>query len=439
MEVSYNLRYQKSNFSNRVILDKEGEIIIYGKGFRLKGKGASDKGELINFSELKEFYYRDEKIFFITFTKEKYTLADAGTQFEQLVVDIYKARNEFLMDALFMKGGKLKAEYEGSFQRVSKFAKLINKSPAKLRLYEKSLVIVPPKQDAFSVHFDFVNFYEFDELDYQLKITLDDGTTIAISQLGNDYEFFQEKMEGLLGGMYEEIVNEVMKVAFMEFHAATLLKLAYKMKGGKAASLKEIQKMDKELAVAVENFIFQDDSLKAKMRMLRDMCDESKVFYGIAKDIAVKGSFVRWVMYAIPEKNVVGFCILPRWQEGGKSVAGNGAAPVVGERYDTFFYKVIMESGNPILKLEDKIMEINQALVNLNFAKDPCYKDKRDLRHSPYQYAIRKLPYLRILRKSFAGQANAVDSEQWHKQVEQVFKNAEIREGAPAVAASKND
>ena len=438
MEISYNLRYQKSNFSNRVIIDKEGEIIIYGKGFRLKGKGAADKGELINFSEIKEFYYRNDKIFFITFTKEKYTISESGTQFDQMLIDVFKARNEFLMDALFMKGGKLKAEFEGSFQRVSKFAKLINKSPAKFRLYEGSLVIVPPKQDAFSIHFDFVNFYEFDELDYQLKIVMDDGTTISISQLGNDYEFFQEKMEGLLGGMYGELVNDVLKVAFMEFHATTLLKLAYKMKGGKAASLKEIQKMDKELAVAVETFIFQDENLKKKMKMLRDLCDENQVFYGIAKDDAVKNSFIRWVMYAVPEKNVVGFCILPRWQEGGRSVvsaegASGGKAPVnlarPAERYDTFFYKIIMENGNPALKLEDKLMEINQALVNLHFAKDPCYKDKRDLRHSPYQYAIRKLPYLRILRKSFVGQANAVEVDQWQKQVEQVFKNAEIKDG----------
>ena len=187
MEVSYNLRYQKSNFSNKVVIDKEGEIIIYGKGFRLKGKGAGDKGELINFSELKEFYYKDEKIIFITLNKEKYILTDSGNLFDQLLIDIYKARNEFLMDALFMKGGKLRAEFEGNFERLSKFNKLINKGHAKIKLFEKSLVLVPEIQDAFAINFDFVSFYEFDELDYSLKIVTDDGSTITVSQLGNDY------------------------------------------------------------------------------------------------------------------------------------------------------------------------------------------------------------------------------------------------------------
>jgi len=421
MEVTYNLRYQKTNFSNKIILDKEGEVIIYSKGFRLKGKGAADKGELINFSEIKEFYYRNDKIFFVTFMKEKYTLSEAGTLFDQLVSDIYKSRNEFLMDALFMKAGKLKAEYDGAFQRVSKFAKPINKGSAKLRLYEGSLVIIPARQDAFSIHFDFVNFYEFDEDEYTLKVVMDDGTTIFFSQLGNDFEFFHEKMDGLLGGMYMSLVNDVLKQAFMQFHAATLLKLAYKMKGGKAVSLKDLQKMDKELAQEVESFIFQDEGLKAKMKFLRDQVDEYNVYYGIAQDNAVKNSFIRWVMYAIPSNNCVAFCILPRWQQGGTpAIAGKP------ERHDTYFYKIIMEQGAPADKVEDKVMEIDQALVNLHFAKDPCYKDKRDLRHSPYQYAIRKLPYLRILRKSFAGCANAPEVDGWTKQAQEILKNMKV-------------
>lgn len=85
-----------------------------------------------------------------------------------------------------------------------------------------------------------------------------------------------------------------------------------------------------------------------------------------------------------------------------------------------------MEQGNPADKVEDKIMEIDQALVNLHFAKDPCYKDKRDLRHSPYQYAIRKLPYLRILRKSFAGCASASDVDEWTKQAKEIMKNMKV-------------
>lgn len=408
MEVSYNLRYQKSSFSNRIILDKEGEIIIYTKGFRLKGKGATDKGELINFSEIKEFYTRNDKLFFITFIKEKYVLLDAGNLFDQLLIDLYRARNEFLVDALFMKGGKLRAEFEADFQRFSKFEKLINKGHSKLKLYETSLVVIPEVQDAFAIHYDFVNFHEFDDLEYVLKVVMDDGVNILFSKLGNDFEFFQEKMDELLGGMYERLVNETLKEIFPEFHAGTLLKLAYKMKGGKAVALKDIQKIDKELAIAVDNFIFENEDFKKRTKILRDLVDEYGIYFGLAQDKAVKGSFIKWVMFTVPEKNVVAFCILPRWQQ-----------TVV----DSYFFKIIMEKGNPAEKIEDKVREIDQALVVLDFVKDPCYKDKRDLKHSPYQYAIRKLPFLRILRKSYIGKADALDIKEWQNQVKEIFKN----------------
>ena len=419
MEVSYNLRYQKSSFSNKMLLDKEGEVIIYGKGFRLKGKGAQDKGALINFSEIKEFYYRDEKIFFITFSKEKYVLLEAGTLFNDLLADLFKARNEFLLDALFMKRGKLKAEFEGYFERLSKFGKFINKGNAVLKLFERSLVVVSNTQDAFAVHYDFVNFHEFDEDEYTLKIVMDDGVTIMFSKLGNDFEFFMDKMNDLLGGMYERLVNDVLKVVFPYFHAGILLKLAYKMKGGKAVSLVDIKKIDKELAQMVDEVVIEGEDFRKKTDLLRNMTDEYGIFYGLTEDEAVKGSFIKWVMFAIPEKNIVAFTILPRWK-GEKEEAGKK------QPHDMYFFKIIIEKGSPAEKVEDKIREIDQALIVLNFAKDPCYKDKRDLRHSPYQYAIRKLPFLRILRKSYVGKVGSEDVNEWQKQAKEIMKGAEL-------------
>lgn len=417
MEVSYNLRYQKSNFSNRVLLDKEGEVVIYTKGFRLKGKGAGDKGELINFAEIKEFYYKNDKLVFITFGKEKYILSDAGNLFDQFLADIYQARNEFLMDALFMKGGKLKAEFDADFQRLSKFAKFINKGTCKIRLYEKSMIIVPIDQDAFSLYYDFVSFYEFDEDDYSLKLVMDSGDTILVSKLGNDFDIFKEKMESLLGGMYEKLINETLREAFPQFNAGTLLKLGYKMKSGKAVSVKDMTKIDADLAASVDKFIFEDEKFREKVSFLRNLTNDYEVFYGLRKDPTVPDAFIKWVMYAIPSKNIVAFSILPRWREGDSELDTN----------DTFFYRIIIEHGNPADKVEDKIMEINQALLTLDFAKDPCYKDKRELKHSPYQYAIRKLPFLRILRKSFVGKVSATDVKDWQVSVSQMFAKAELK------------
>jgi hypothetical protein len=418
MQVSYNLKYQKSNFLNKVLIEKEGEIVVYDKGFRLKGKGAGDKGELISFSDLKEFFYKNDRLFFITFNKEKYTLSNLGTLFDEFLLTIYKARNEFLIDALFMRHGKLKYEFEGNFERVSKFSKLINKGKCKIKLYERSLVIVPENQDVFSLNFNFVNYHEFNEDEYTFKIMMDDGVSVFISQLGNDFEVFMESVQNLLGGMYEKIVNEDLKNVFCEFDSATLLKFAYKVKGGKSISLKEINKIDKTLAEKVLEFFFDDKVFAEKCEMFNEMTDEYSRFFGVARDPINPNGFIRWIMYSVPSKNTVAFSVLPRWVD---------ANPVAnGGNNEMYFFKIIIEKGVPSEKVEDKILEIEQALVNLNFAKDPCYKDKRELKNSPFKYAIRKLPFLRILRKSFSGKASAPDVKEWQKQAKEIMEKSII-------------
>jgi len=423
MQVSYNLKYQKSNFLDRVLIEKEGEVIIYDKGFRLKGKGAGDKGELISFSEIKEFYYKNDKLLFITFNKEKYALSNLGTQFDEFLRTIYKARNEFLVDALFMKHGKLVSEFEGSFERISKFNKPINKGHGKIKLHERSIIIVPENQDAFSVNFNFVSFHEFDEDDYRLKITMDDGVCIFISQLGNDFEFFQEGVENVFGAMYEKIVNNDMKDIFCEFDAATLLKLAYKIRGGKSASLKEIRKINKVLEEKVMEFFFDDPFFKEKCEVFDDVTDEYTRFFGISRDPFSKDGFIRWIMYAVPANNIVAFSVLPKWTDPLNRPDDQKIQP---SSHDMYFFKIIMEKGVASEKVEDKVLEIEQSLITLNFAKDPCYKDKHELKNSPYKYAIRKLPFLRILRKSFVGKASMNDVRDWKKQAQEIMNKSKI-------------
>jgi hypothetical protein len=114
------------------------------------------------------------------------------------------------------------------------------------------------------------------------------------------------------------------------------------------------------------------------------------------------------------------FSILPRWEN-----AKAGENPQK-RKDETFFYKIIMEKGNALEKTEDKVREIEQALLSLNFAKDPCYKDKRELKYSPFQYAIRKMPFLRILRKSFSGMAASEDVQLWKEQAGKILDEAVI-------------
>jgi len=415
MEVSYSLRFKKSSLLKSSVIDKEGEIIIYEKGFRIKGKGANDNGELLSFSEIKEFYHRDDKIYFVTFLKEKYVLLDAGTQINQIILDLYKSRNSFLIDALFMKKGSLKFEFDADFSRTSKSGKLINYGECKLKFYEKSLVVFPKLQDAFAVHYDFIKSHNFNDFDYTFEIITDDDLKITFSKLGNDFELLEEKVNTILGMLYADLVNNVFRKIFPSYTSSDLLKLAYKIKNGKTASIKEIKKINDELIDDLKVFFTEDESYLDKINYLSSVCNTDEVRYGFTKDSINSENYTKWCLFPIPSKNLVAICVLPRWEDTDSK-----------SNLDFLFFKIIMEKGDPETKIIDKINEITQALVVLDFIYEPCYIEKKKLKHSPFQYATRKLPFLRILRKSFCGIASNSELPLFKEEVGKIMSSSEI-------------
>ncbi|MFH1720551.1 MAG: hypothetical protein ABH856_03025 [Patescibacteria group bacterium] len=420
MQVSYNLKYRKANFHNKILLQKEGEIILQEDGFRLKGKGATDQGEFINFSDIKELYLRTTSLAFTTFAKEKYTLCDAGSLFEDFVIDFFKIRNSFLSRALFMRQGEFIADYDGYFERVNRFGKLIGKGRTSIKLHEDSLVIVPQKLNAFPVHFHFVSSHEFDELDYNLKLVCDDGSTVHISQLGDMYENFEEDFNKALGAMYERIVHDLKDLLYSG-NTEALLKIINLMKGGRAVQLKKAHKIDGEIYQKILDTGFLNEAANGRFDFLKNTAGanfEENLYVGIGKPDKNQERFVPWVMWADPMKNIVAFTFMPSL---------NGDTPDLNvPKADMYFFKIIMERGNPGDKVKDKVLEVEQALLLLHFNTKPLYEDRREIRKTEFKYAIRKLPFLRILRKSFIGKLEARKIESWGKDLEKILAAAKI-------------
>ena len=111
----------------------------------------------------------------------------------------------------------------------------------------------------------------------------------------------------------------------------------------------------------------------------------------------------------LPEKNVV------------VAVITNG-----GYR-GAYFFKIIMEKGEPQEKVHEKLLEVNQALLKLKFVTTPFYKDKRELRRSIYRFALRKLPYLRLLRRSYVGRLTPFNEVDWDKRITDIYGKAELK------------
>jgi len=413
----YNLKYKKFNHFGKLILEKEGEIVISKDGFQLKGKGAQDVGETMGFGDIKEWQCKDDFVSFVSLNKDKYVLTHFGNLYNDFLFDFVRARNEFLLKALFMTDGEFVEEFEGDFEIFSKYDKSLSHGHGKFRVYESSLVIVPDARDAFSISFNFLKRVDIDEEFYEVHMFLDQGFIIHFKRLGTVFDEFNEKIGEVQQKMYQKIVDDLKEI-LLEFDSATLIKLAYEMKKGKAVNLKKMKKMNDKLPAAMKDIVLHDDLSKKHFEDFSKMTDEEYIYLGISTEhpkhqpAGINLNYSTWYFIGIPEKNLV----VAEITNGGYRGA--------------YFFKIIMEKGDPKEKIEEKLLEINQALLKMKFVTTPFYKDKRELRRSIYRFALRKLPYLRLLRRSYVGRLTPFNEVDWEKRLNDIYKKAEINVNA---------
>lgn len=410
----YNLKYKKQNQLGKVLLEKEGEIIISKDEFQLKGKGATDIGEKIQFSNIKEWRVRDDHITFTTISKEKYTLNNLGNLFSDFLHDFVKARNDFLMKALFMTDGEFINEFDSDYEIFSKYEKSLSRGSAKLKLYERSIVIVPFERDAFSISLNFLKKVDVDEEFYEVHLILDQGFVIHFKKLGSAFEEFNHQMEQLQQKMYQDTIDKL-KDILLDYDSSTLIKLGYEMKRGKAVNTNKISKINKELLESMKEIVIHDDLAKKHYEYFEKMADPEHIYFGISPEPPkhqpkeMNCPYSTWYFMGIPEKNVV----IAEITNGGYR--------------GVYFFKIIMEKGEPAEKVEEKLLEVNQALLKMKFVTTAFYKDKRELRRSIYRFALRKLPYLRLLRRSYVGRLTPFNEVDWDKRIGDIFQKAELK------------
>jgi len=411
----YNLKYKKLNQFQKVLLEKEGEIVISKDGFQLKGKGAGDVGETISFADIKEWKTKDEILVFITVSKEKFVLGNMGNLFNDFLRDFVKARNEFLLKALFMTDGEFVAEYEGDFEIFSKYEKSLSKGHSRIQLFENSIIIVPEIRDAFSISLNFLKRVDIDEEFYEIHLVLEQGFVIHFMKLGSIFEEFTEKLQMLQQQMYQHTVDSFKEI-LLEFDSATLIKFAYEMKRGKAVNTKKLKKINEKLADTVKEIVLHDDVSKRHFEYFSKMANPDEIYFGISPEPpkhqprGQENPYSTWYFVGIPDKNIV----VAEITNGGYKGA--------------YLFRIIMEKGDPYEKIEEKLLEVNQALLKLKFVTTPFYKDKRELRRSAYRFALRKLPYLRLLRRSYVGRLTPFNDIDWDKRMNDILGKAKLPE-----------
>ncbi len=407
MAVSYSVKFKKMNFSGKAIIEKEGEIVFDRKYFRLKGKGANDHGEIVNFTDIKETRADKDKFIFTTFSKEQFELSRFGDSVENFLTDFYRIKNEFFAENLFMRIGMLVGQFDCSVELVNQFGKTLNKGSSVIFFFEQSILFLPKFSDAFSVNLNFMRHHQFNDEEYLLQIETDSGTKINVSKLGSHFDDARECLEGCLEKMYQRVLNRLNSV-LSGFSLTVLLKLAYMIKDGKAVEISALKKLDASLPSKVLELAFAGNpDLERKIQFIRSLDKEEKFFVGFSltdenggRDVKVRAWFL---------------CALPTFNTIMMGISNNPNEKRV------FFFRIVMEQGIAVDKLEGKVLEINQCMVIFDYDLSPLLKDKNELRKTKYRVAILRMAFLRLFRRSLLGFNQSGDLEKFKDDAQRFF------------------
>jgi hypothetical protein len=410
MALTYSLRYQKLNAFNKMVLEKEGEVVIERQSFRLKGKGAQDMGEQIFYSDMKDLVIKDESLSFHTHRGEKFYLSNFFNLFDSFLKDFSKVRNDFLAESLFMKVGMLYEEYDAHVEILLADGSVINKGKSRLQFYEGSVVIIPELRECFVMYLDFIKHHEFDEDDYVLRLYLDQGYTVNISKLGTSFEDALQTLESFLGKMYGRVINNLQEM-LPEFDSATLLKLAYKLKGGRALQFSTLKKMHDDMPAKLYQLAFSNHpEMKERADYLKAQCGDENFFLGLSfyTKPETKETIMRsWFVAGLLDKNVMAFGMMHKPNE-------------------VLIHLFRITTMIPVLKekLMERVLELDQMLLVFRFDLSPLMKDVKELRKSRYKTAVKKLPFFRNLRMAFLWRIMQPTMEQFTSQLEKVFQRS---------------
>lgn len=401
----------------------------------------------------------------ITFTSnEKLILNGLGYQYEDFIFQLHKLRNELMLKYLLMQESLIQAGFEGQYAITN--AEGQNKTGhCEIRLYEVALVILPQKADPIRIPYCYIS--QMSKGDYKLALTDEFQQKIELSQLGSNFDPLAKALSDAFNRMITR-TQETIKELIPETDPATLRKLASPMKDGRAANRKDIGQLSSDFWRRLTKQI-DEANLKPEYDFLESMALKDQICVGVKRGLMgnLTGSYT-WLLFPIIDSqsgkltNAVALEAFNQNEQqtsqenheqtytsediGGneesnkqneskvsEDIGGNEEGDQQNESKEpattgaTYFFRLMGRNEFAQAKdeerskqLDDFILNLNRAMIDINFRREPIYLSDYQLdstRYTQYRFAIQNIPSLRLLRNLFIGRVIHSSLEQWKSDI----------------------
>ncbi len=386
----------------------------------------------------------DYKIDLFLTSKEKLNLWGLGYQYEDFLFQLYKLRNELMLKYLLIDESLLKGGFEGKYRQLDPNGQTNQTGNCEIRLYDTALVVLPQKSDPIRLPYCYIT--NVNKQDYTLRITNESQEKIEFTQLGQNFDPLAKALSDALNKMNLR-TQENIKELIPEATPLTINKLASLMKDGRAAKRKEIELQSQEFWRRLEKKI-DEAGITKEYGFLNSLAAKDQVCVGVKRGLMgdLTGTYI-WMMFPLlsPGANRLSNTIAieafntenNEKQQGSSEIPVSEADEEISQNQTeeqkpattgaTYFFRIMERKEYAKTKdedlareLEDFIKNINRAMIDVNFRREPIFLSEDQLestKYVQYRFAIARIPSLRMLRSLFIGRVIHSSPEQWKTDV----------------------
>ena len=365
----------------------------------------------LTFREILKVSEKDYHVFLDLVSKEKIILFDFGYKQEDFLRLLSKFRNQMLLEDLLMQETIKKAGVSAEFVSFDKTGKELQKGIAELRLYATSLVIIPERGEFLRIPYSDIS--TVNDENYQLIILKETGQKIILSKLGEQLDSFKEILSLRINELILE-VQTLVKELYPKASVSVVRTASRLMREGKAVRKTAIESLSPELWSALEKKL-EDFGAREEYDFLKSLAQVERISLGYKKGLmgSLSGDYIWFLIpiYSIDSKKPGNVIAMEATTE-----KGTGKATYFFRIMNRKDYKKIKSIEELHQKADELLKNISQAMIDINFRREPIYltdEKLKDSQYDNYRFAIEKLPHLRMLRSLFIGRVMHSSFEQW--------------------------
>jgi hypothetical protein len=394
---------------------------------------------------ISDFNYRVD--LFLT-SKEKLNLWGLGYQYEDFLFKLYKLRNELMLKYLLIEESLRQGGFEAQYKQLNPNGQTNQTGNCEIRLYDTAIVVLPQKSEPIRLPYCYI--IDINKQDYAIKITNESLERIEFTQLGQNFDPFAKALSNALNKMILR-TQENMEELIPEATPLAINKLASLMKDGRAAKRKEIDLQSQDFWRRLEKKI-DEAGITKEYGFLNSSATRDQVSVGIKRGLMgdLTGTYI-WMMFPLLNLGtnrlsntiaIEAFNTQDNTEENDKQESNtDDTVPKAEEETSqnpneeqkpaitgaTYFFRIMgrkeyaqTKDEDLITGLENFTKNINRAMIDVNFRREPIFLSEKQLdntKYVQYRFAISRMPSLRMLRSLFIGRVIHSSLEQWKSNI----------------------